>query len=190
MYTLYFCDRTGDELMNTIKKYKWAILLFIITMAIYFYDQPLGTKAFSLSLSNIQTMLKILPPIFILVGLLDVWVPKETMIKYMGHNSGIKGAAIAFFLGSAAAGPLYGAFPIAALLLKKGARLAYVLFFLGVWGSTKLPMVLFEIASLGYKFTLIHISISIPAYLFTSFFIEKILSSDYIEEIYKKAATL
>ncbi|AVX21242.1 MULTISPECIES: permease [Carboxydocella] len=176
--------------MIIVKKYKWAIFLFIITIAIYFYDKPTGTKAFSIFLSNIITMLKILPPTFVLVGLLDVWTPKETMIKYMGQHSGIKGIAVAFFLGTAAAGPLYAAFPIAALLLKKGARLAYVLFFLGVWSSTKLPIVLFEIASLGYKFTFLHIGISLPAYLVSSFFIEKILSSNSKNEIYRKAVTL
>ena len=38
---------------------------------------------------------------------LDVWVERETMIKFMGENSGFIGVAIAFFLGSAAACLLY-----------------------------------------------------------------------------------
>ena len=50
-------------------------------------------------------MLSVIPPIFILLGLLNVWVQRETMIKLMGEKSGILGILIAFFLGSAAAGP-------------------------------------------------------------------------------------
>jgi len=108
----------------------------------------------------------------------------------MGQNSGMKGIATAFFLATAAAGPLYVAFPIAALLLKKQARLAYVLFFLGVWSSTKLPIALFEVASLGLKFTLIHVGISLPLYLLTAFLIEKLTSDSSLESIYDKANSL
>lgn len=39
-------------------------------------------------------MLSIIPPIFILLGLLDVWVQRETMIKLMGKESGILGINI------------------------------------------------------------------------------------------------
>jgi len=97
----------------------------------------------------------------------------------MGQNSGIKGIATAFFLATAAAGPLYIAFPIAALLLKKQARLAYVIFFLGVWSST-----------LGLKFTIIHVGISLPLYLLVAFLIEKLTSDTSMNSIYEKAHSL
>ena len=48
-------------------------------------------------------MILIIPPIFILLGLLDIWVPKQTMVKYMGEGSGLKGILLALFIGSAAA---------------------------------------------------------------------------------------
>lgn len=73
-----------------------------------------------------------IPPVFILMGLLDAWAPKETFIRYMGESSGLNGVLTALVLGSAATGPLYIAFPIAMPLIKKKAKLAYVLFFLGV----------------------------------------------------------
>jgi uncharacterized membrane protein YraQ (UPF0718 family) len=44
-------------------------------------------------------MLSVIPPIFVLLGLLDVWVQRETMIKLMGEKSGFVGIALAFFLG-------------------------------------------------------------------------------------------
>lgn len=159
-------------------------------LGLFVISKEIGLHAAKITLSNLKEFIIIVPPIFLIVGLLDVWVPKETIIKLMGQNSGMKGIATAFFLATAAAGPLYVAFPIAALLLKKQARLAYVLFFLGVWSSTKLPIALFEVASLGLKFTLIHVGISLPLYLLTAFLIEKLTSDSSLESIYDKANSL
>lgn len=132
-------------------------------------------------------MLSLLPPVFIFVGLPDVWVPKETIIRYMGENSGWKGIIMALFLGSAAAGPLYVAFPITALLLRKRARLAYVLFFLGVWSTTKLPILLYEISYMRLKFTAIHVAVGLPFFLLFSMIIEKVMPEDSRESLYRKA---
>ena len=161
-----------------------------VILGMYIYNYQLGLRAAGITLSNIKSMLSLLPPILILVGLLDVWVPKSTLVRYMGEGSGLKGIIIALVLGSAAAGPLYAAFPIAALLIKKGARLAYVIFFLGVWSSTKLPLVLFEIASLGLKFTLVHIGLSLPLYLATAYLIEKMTPEESLELIREKAQAI
>ena len=156
-------------------------------MGVYFVNNDLGTKAVISSLSNLKAMFMLIPPIFIIMGLMDVWVPKEFLIKYMGHKSGVTGLLIAFLLGTAAAGPIYVAFPIGQLLLKKGARLAYVIFFLGVWSSTKLTILLFEIASLGFKFTMIQIGVSLPLYLLVAYIIEKSVSNEEISAIVSKA---
>lgn len=177
-------------MMKILKTYRKAIIMVSILTGLYFFNKTIGLNAFKITLSNLKEFITIVPPIFLLVGLLDVWVPKETIIKLMGQNSGIKGIATAFFLATAAAGPLYIAFPIAALLLKKQARLAYVIFFLGVWSSTKLPIALYEIASLGLKFTIIHVGISLPLYLLVAFLIEKLTSDTSMNSIYEKAHSL
>lgn len=176
--------------MRFLRKYTLAITMAVIVLIMYFINKETGIKALNITLTNTKEMLSFLPPIFILVGLLDVWVPKETMIRFMGQDSGLKGIGIAFILGSAAAGPLYAAFPIAALLLRKGARLAYVLFFLGAWSSTKLPLLLYETASLGLKFTIIHVGVSIPAFIMIAFLIEKLTNKNSLESIYEKAKAL
>lgn len=176
--------------MRFLRKYTLAITMAVIVLIMYFINKETGIKALNITLTNTKEMLSFLPPIFILVGLLDVWVPKETMIRFMGQDSGLKGIGTAFILGSAAAGPLYAAFPIAALLLRKGARLAYVLFFLGAWSSTKLPLLLYETASLGLKFTIIHVGVSIPAFIAIAFLIEKLTDKNSLELIYEKARSL
>jgi len=173
--------------MKILKGYKWALLLLLVQIVIFSIDNTVGHNAFDITLSNLKEMLLLIPPIFIIMGLMDIWVPKETLIRYMGHGSGAAGLLIAFILGTVAAGPLYVAFPMGVLLLKKGAKLSNVIFFLGVWSSTKLPIVLFEAASLGVNFTLLHIAISIPLYLLIAFYIEKSVSKDDISMIVANA---
>jgi uncharacterized membrane protein YraQ (UPF0718 family) len=173
--------------MKLLKVYKWALIFLLVQIAIFFIDNDIGKNAFGITLLNLKEMFLLIPPIFIIMGLMDVWVPKETLIRYMGHGSGVIGLLIAFVLGTVAAGPLYVAFPMGVLLLKKGAKLSNVIFFLGVWSSTKLPIVLFEAASIGVNFTLIHIGISIPLYLLTAFYIEKSVSKEAISLIVANA---
>ncbi|GMA98119.1 permease [Pelosinus sp. IPA-1] len=173
--------------MKRLKAYKWAIIFLLVQIAIFFVNNTIGKNAFDITLSNLKEMLLLIPPIFIIMGLMDIWIPKETLIRYMGHGSGVTGLLIAFVLGTIAAGPLYVAFPMGVLLLKKGAKLSNVIFFLGVWSSTKLPIVVFEAASLGLNFTLIHIAISIPLYLLMAFYIEKSVSKEDISLIVANA---
>ena len=109
------------KLIGFVKRYKTFLILFAVNLLLLIFAPDLGTKAVSITQNNLWEMLSVIPPIFILLGLLDVWVKKETMVKYMGEGSGLIGILIAFFLGSAAAGPLYAAFPVAGILLKKGA---------------------------------------------------------------------
>lgn len=167
-----------------LKTYKWSLVMLAIVLMLLRLAPAIGTKAVQTAGMNLREMLLLVPPIFIIMGLLDVWVPKEAMMKVLGHESGWLGLFVAFILGTAAAGPLYVAFPIGLLLLKKGARLANVIFFLGVWGSTKLPVLLYELASFGATFTLTHIAISLPLYLLGAYAIERSLTDSELSRLH------
>lgn len=147
----------------------------------------LGLSALESAGFQFLSMLKIVPPIFLLIGLLDVWVPRETMIKLMGDKSGIIGIAIAFLMGTLTAGPLVAAFPVAMIMLKKGARYANVLFFLMIWASSKLPIIFFQATTLGLTYTIISNVTLIIVYLIGSIVIEKMLSKNDINKIYELA---
>ena len=115
------------DMNKYFKKYRAFLIaagLMAILTAVNF---DLGVKALNISAGSLVEMLLVVPPVFVLLGLMDVWVPKETMIKYMGEGSGLKGILLAIFLGSAAAGPLYGAFPVAAVFMKKGVKFSNIL---------------------------------------------------------------
>lgn len=150
-------------------------------------NRELGLKALSVTGFSLKEMLLVIPPVFILLGLLDVWVPRETMMKYMGEGSGIKGVVLAFLLGSAAAGPLYGAFPIAAVFMKKGVKLTNILVFLGAWSTTKIPMLLFEISALGAKFALTRLLVDIPGIILIAYLLSRLVSKEEVKRIYERA---
>ena len=107
------------------------------------------------------------------------------MMKYTGKNSGLKGVLIAFLLGSAAAGPLYAAFPIAGIMLKKGSSLFNVFVFIGAWSTTKIPMLTFEAASLGIKFTIMRLILSVMGIVIIAGATEKLLNQEQQEKIYE-----
>jgi len=173
-----------------LKRYKFFIILVVINLGILAIYPSIGQKSFNITWSNTLEMLSVIPPIFILLGLLDVWVQRETMIKLMGEKSGFIGVALAFFLGSAAAGPLYAAFPVAGVLLKKGSKFSNVLIFIGAWSTTKIPMLLFEASSMGWKFMITRFIIDIPGIALIAYVTEKLLNEKEKQYIYDNAVTL
>lgn len=160
-----------------------ALGLGILTL----FNQELGLKAFSITGYSLKEMLLVIPPIFVLMGLLDVWVPRETMVKYMGEKSGILGVLLAFFIGSAAAGPLFGAFPVATVFMRKGVKFSNILIFIGAWSTTKIPMLLFEAASLGTAFALTRLLVDIPGIMLLAWLLTRLMKPEEVEELYRRA---
>lgn len=152
-------------MMKFLKRYKAFIGLFIINIGLLFIEPMIGKKSLEITWNSVLEMMSILPAIFILLGLLDVWVDRATMMKYTGKESGLKGALISFVLGSAAAGPLYAAFPTATIMMKKGSSMFNIFIFIGAWSTTKIPMLTFEAVNLGVQYTLLRLSLSIVGIL-------------------------
>ncbi len=161
---------------------RWALSLFCGLT-----NHASGAQAVDITLSNLKEMLLVLPPIFIILGLLDVWVPREQMIKLMGEDSGLMGIVLAFLLGSAAAGPLYAAFPVAQVLLKKGASMRNVLILLGAWSTTKIPMLMFELTSMGARFTVTRLIVDLGGILLIALLMERFMKEKDRDEILAKA---
>lgn len=72
----------------------------------------MGLEAIDTVKFSFKEMITILPPIFILMGLLDVWVPKDTMSRFMGEDSAFLGILLSFLLGSAAPDHFMVLFPL------------------------------------------------------------------------------
>jgi len=120
-------------------------------------------------------MIWILPAVMVLMGLFAVWVSKETVRKYLGKTSGIKGILLSILLGAAPTGPLYVAFPMAAGLMRKGARLSNIVVFLSAWACIKLPQEMVELQFFGPKFMALRLALTIVLVAIMGIFMERVI---------------
>jgi len=175
------------KLKHLLKRYRVFLALAAVYGVIFVFFPETGRASAAITWTNLLEMLSVVPPIFILLGLLDVWVKRETMVKYMGEGSRLMGVLLAVLIGSAAAGPLYAAFPVAAVLLRKGSKLSNVFIMLGAWSTTKIPLILFEASALGLKFMLLRLGMDLIGIAVIAYFVEKVLSKEEKEQVYQKA---
>jgi len=122
-------------------------------------------------------MLKVLPCAFILIGLFEVWVKRETVERHLGEKSGIRGYFWGILLAGTTVGGLYVAFPVAYSLYSKGARLSIIFTYIGASAICRVPMTIFEASFLGVKFSVIRLLIAIPLVVITS-----MLLGDYLKK--------
>lgn len=109
-----------------------------------------------------KELLKILPFAFILIGLFEVWIKRETVEKHLGEESGIRGYIWALLLAGTVVGGLYVAFPVAYSLYNKGAKLSVIFTYIGASAIARISMTIFEASFLGIKFTTIRLLVSLP----------------------------
>ena len=120
-------------------------------------------------------MMKVLPFAFILIGLFEIWVPREAVERHMGSASGWRGHLWAVILAAPMVGGLYVAFPMAYTLHKKGAGLGAIFTFLGASSLCRIPMLIFEASFLGVKFSMARLAVSIPLVIGSSVILGRVL---------------
>ena len=142
-------------LIPTIIMAVLAIVLFIAG-----YNKGHGEHITGLKTAMNMT-LEILPLLicaFIIAGMIQVLLPHETISKWIGAESGIKGILFGTVAGALSPGGPYVSLPIVAGLLRSGAGVGTMVAFLtgwSLWAVSRLPM---EVGILGWKFTLIRIA--------------------------------
>ena len=155
-----------------IREFYFLALMIILFIALYFINPFKAVEVYKVSFSYLKEMIIILPAVFILMGLFEVWVPKDFITRHLGIDSGIKGIFLSFIFGTLPTGPLYIAFPVAAALLKKGARTMNIAIFLGAWASAKIPQIMVELKFLGLEFTIIRFILTFSSIIIIGFLIE------------------
>jgi len=120
-------------------------------------------------------MMVILPAVMVIMGLFAVFISNETVVKHLGKTSGIKGIALAILIGTLPTGPLYVAFPMAATLLKKGARVSNIIVFLSAWACIKIPQEMVEFQFLGAEFMFLRLILTIIFVILMGVIIEKMI---------------
>jgi len=160
---------------KALKKYQpyiWLASFAIFTLISFLLGFQPG-KDISINFKQFFIeMISFIPFLFIIIGLFDVWFPKAKIEKHIGQESGIKGIVLVILLAMLQAGPLYGAFPVAYILYKKGASIKNIFIYLGAFSCLKIPMLGIEMGYLGWKFTLVRTLVSLPLFIVIGYFME------------------
>jgi len=167
--------------MKELKKYIAPIGFLILIGLSYLLDFAAGEKIGLNFWMFFKEMILFLPLMFVLIGLFDVWVPREKIEKHIGQESGWKGTGLVILLATLQAGPLYGAFPFAYILWKKGCSIRNIFIYLGAFASFKIPMLTFEIGFLGLKFSLLRTLITLPVFILIGYLMECYLKNKNFE---------
>lgn len=175
---------------RAVKKYGFLGAVLLADLLVLIVRPETGLDALTFTGRNFRSFVFMLTPIFILIGLMDVWLEREMMIRVMGERSGLRGVLVAFLLGVMTAVPIYALLPVAGVLLKKGSRISNVLIFLCSSASIRIPLLLFEVSSLGWRFTAVRFVSNIVIVLAIACIIDKSVSAEDKESIYENAKGL
>ena len=166
------------KITKILKENLFTAIIIIAYALIFILKPETGITAVGNSGYYLKEMLMIMPVIFVLTALLDVWVPKETIMKYLGKQSKSKGVILSFLLGGISAGPIYAAFPFCIMLHKKGASIKNIVIILSSWAVIKFPMLLNEVKFLGMKFMAVRWLLTVIAIVVFSWIASKIVKDE------------
>jgi uncharacterized membrane protein YraQ (UPF0718 family) len=169
--------------MNLIKKFKAPLLLALVYLVLAIWWPDISGRSTKVAFDYLREMVLIIPPVFVLMGLLEVWVPKEQIKKLIGAGSGLKGFFFSFLMGTLPTGPLYIAFPMAGTLLQKGAKVSNIVIFLGAWAAIKIPQLLVEAEFLGLPFTALRFVLTLTAVFVIGLILEKTIKPEDLPQL-------
>jgi uncharacterized membrane protein YraQ (UPF0718 family) len=163
----------------------WPWLAVVAVAGLWAYGRFGGGPAFGLRAGEslrdfVAEMALVLPPMFVLVGLFEVWVPRAVVERNVGRNSGAAAIFWMVLLATVQAGPLYGAFPVAVSLWRKGCAPRNVFIYLGAFSAMKIPMLTFEVAFLGWSFSLARTFITLPVFIAIGVLKERLLPDGFV----------
>ena len=149
-----------------------AIVLFGIS---FLKDKQRSKEALKATFKIFYVVLPVLIFVFVLMGLIEAYISRETIVSILGQKSGILGILYAEIVGSVALFMPPAVFPFGGYLLKNGASygsIAGFVFTAILIGITTLPL---EFKLLGKRFTIARNIFTFVLAFFISLLMEVIL---------------
>ena len=139
-------------------------VLAVIAIALLVFGYSKGEGQHTAGMKSAAIMLaQILPLLifaFIIAGMVQVMIPRGTLARWIGGESGMRGILLGTVAGGFTPGGPYVSLPIVAGLVRSGASVGTLVAFLtgwSLWAVSRLPM---EVGILGWKFTLIRFTVT------------------------------
>jgi uncharacterized membrane protein YraQ (UPF0718 family) len=138
---------------------------FCLILSLIFNRQKtwLGIK------KGIAMFLKLLPVLLSMLAMVSVvlfLIPNETLVKYMGEGSGVKGWITAALLGSVALIPGFIAYPLCGILIDNSVAYSVIAVFITTLMMTGFLTLPVEAKFFGWKVSVIRNLVSLVAALF------------------------
>lgn len=174
-----------SKLKQLIINNKFFVIVLLTYIMLSIFTPEKSVQSLQNSLYYVKEMLMIMPVILLLTSLITAWVPRKTIEKNFGKNSGMKGYIFSFLLGSFSAGPIYAAFPVCKALHAKGASISNIVIILSAWAVIKIPMLLNEAKFLSPKFMIIRWILTTISIFIMGYFTSRLVKNEDIpkEEI-------
>jgi uncharacterized membrane protein YraQ (UPF0718 family) len=154
---------------------QWLLLAVI---GLYFWafsaNQEKALQALQISTNTLASVLLLIAAVFGLVGLLQVWISRDLIVRLLGKEGGIKGLLLAAFCGTLLIGPAYIIFPLLMSIHKQGARWAVITIVLSAY-AVKLQMIPIEIEFLGWPFSLVRSLLTVALAIPTGLLVEALM---------------
>ena len=148
----------------------------ILYSAIFLINPERAGRALTTAAITFSSVLLLIIAVFCLVGLLQIWISRDLIVRLLGREGGVKSLIIAALCGTLLIGPAYIIFPLLMEIQKRGARWAVITIVLTSY-AVKLQMIPVEVGFLGWPFTLgralVTIALAIPTGLLVEAMMEK-----------------
>ncbi|KPK99287.1 MAG: hypothetical protein AMJ90_09500 [candidate division Zixibacteria bacterium SM23_73_2] len=132
-----------------------GILAVILIIVGYFIAKDLPLSGIKTGGKMLWDVLPILVFAFIIAGMVQVLIPREFIIKYLGAEAGFKGIMVGCVAGALTPGGPFVSFPIVASIWKAGAGIGTVVAFVTAWSLWAVGRLPYEISLISPKFALI-----------------------------------
>jgi uncharacterized membrane protein YraQ (UPF0718 family) len=145
-------------------------LLSVITALFLFFSLIADRQKTWKGIKKGLTMfLKLLPVLLLMLALVSIvlfLIPNDTLVKYMGEGSGVKGWITAAALGSVALIPGFIAYPLCGILIKSGVAYSVIAVFITTLMMTGFITLPVEAKFFGWRTSIIRNLFSLAAALF------------------------
>ena len=161
-------------ILRLLRSY-WLLSLTLMLYLLAFMLRPeRALAALHTTFTTFGSVLLLILAVFGLIGLLQVWISRDLIVRLLGRDSGIKSLLLASFCGTLLIGPAYLVFPLLMGIRKQGARWAVVAIVLTSY-AVKLQMLPIESGFLGWPFTIGRAVVTLALGIPTGLLIEAVM---------------
>jgi uncharacterized membrane protein YraQ (UPF0718 family) len=143
--------------MNTASVVMIAIALILLAVA-YLQGDNLPVLGLKKAGNMFVQVFPLLVAAFVIAGLVQVLVPKEFIMRWLGPESGLKGIALGALAGGLSPGGPFVNFPIVASVYKAGAGIGTVVAYVTAWSLVSVVRFPLEVSLISPKFALIRLA--------------------------------